>query len=172
MQLVLSILKHIEVVVSAALFKKLEVVALLDYLAVGKHDNVIGVLNGGKPVGYHKHRAYIHHFLKRILDKKLGFGIDICRCLIEDHNRGLMNYCSRKGKKLALTCGEVVSALTHLFVEAVFKLVYKVIRVYVLTSLDKLLVCNALVAKDDIGANSSREEEHVLKHLTEMAAKR
>ena len=94
-------------------------VALLLYLALGKKNDVIRVLNGGKAVGNNEHRSDIHHFFKRILNEKLGFGIYIRRRLVEYHNGRLMNYRSCKREKLALTCGEIVSALADLFVNAV-----------------------------------------------------
>ena len=68
LQLIFPELEHIEAVVSSLLLKKLEVVAHLDNLTVGKHDNVVRVLNGRKPVRYHKHSADVHHFFKRVLD--------------------------------------------------------------------------------------------------------
>ena len=45
-ELLFMILEHIKLIVSALLLKKLVVIALLDYLTVGKQDDIIGVLDG------------------------------------------------------------------------------------------------------------------------------
>ena len=95
-QLLLLELKHIEAVVSAALCKQLKVVALLDDLAVGENDYLIRVLDRGQTVCNDKHRTYRLDPLKRVLDKELGLGIDICSSLVKDDDRGLVNDGSGK----------------------------------------------------------------------------
>ena len=123
-------------------------------------------------MGNYEHSANVHHLFKRVLNKKLGFGIDICRCLVENHYRRLMHYGSGKGEKLTLALGEVISSLTNLLVKSCRELVYKVSCVDVIAGLHNLLVGYGLVAKDDIRTNRAREEEYVLEHLSEVTAKR
>ena len=76
-----------------------------------------------------------------------------------------MNYCSCKGQKLTLTCGEVITSLAHDLIKSVFELVYKRVRIDVLARLIDLLVANILKAKKYIASDSTREKEDILKLL-------
>ena len=81
-----------------------------------------------------------------------------------------MHYRSCKRKELTLACGEVVTSLSYLLVKSVGELVDEVVCVYVLAGLEDLLVGDGVITKNNIGTNRSGEEEHVLKHLTEVTA--
>ena len=169
-ELFLSELHFIEIVVRTSVFKQLCVIAFFDYFAVRKNDYLICVLNCGKSMRNHKHRSDIHHLFKRILNKKLGFRIYVCRRLVKYHNLGLVRYSSSEGKKLALTLREVIATLTHWLVKSRFKLVYEAICVNVFTGFPHEVVGNAFFTESDIRANIAREKKYVLKHLTEMTA--
>ena len=145
-------------------------VALFYYLAVRKHDYLIRVLNCGKTVSDNKHCADRLYLLKRILNEKLGLRVDIGGCLVKYNDGGLVNYRSRKGKKLSLSCGEVVAPLSDLFVKAARKLVYKVACVDVVAGFQHLLIGDGVISQNDVGANRTRKEEYILKHLSEVAA--
>ena len=169
-ELILLELQHIQTVISALLGEELKVITLLYDLAMRKYDDLIGVLNGRKAVSDDKHSAYRLYPLKRVLNKQLGLRINICSSLIKYDDRGLVNYRSGKGEELALACGEVVTPLAHLLVKSARKLIYKVVRVNVLTGSEDLIIRDGLVTKNDIGAYSTREEEYVLEHLAEVTA--
>lgn len=138
--------------------------------AVLNKEDLIGVPDGGKPVGDHEHGADAHHFFKRILNENFGFGVDIRGRLVEDHHRGTVNDGPGEGEKLPLSGGEVVPPLPHLFVKTALQLVYKAVGVDVAAGAQDLLIRDALLPEDDVAADGSRKEEYVLKHLPEMAA--
>ena len=160
----------VELIIFALLLEQLCVVALLDDLAVREHDDVVSVLDSRETVSDHKHSAYVHHLFKRILNKNLSLGVDVGSRLVKYHYRGLVDYRTRKREELTLTCREVVSSLSYYLVKTALKLVYKLVGVDVFAGLHYLGVVNSLKSEDDVGADSSREEKYVLKHLTEMAA--
>ena len=166
------ILEHIQIVIFALFLQKLEMCSLLHDLAVGKKNDLVGVLDGGQSVRYHQHGADIHHALKRFLNQLLGLGIDVGRRLIQNHDLGLVDNGSREGQKLTLTGGEVVASLANLLVKTARKLLHKLIGVHVTAGLHDRLVVHAFLAKKDVAADSAREKEHVLKHLTEVTAER
>ena len=171
-ELLLIVLQHIETVIFALLGEQLLMAAAFDYFSVGEEDDIVGVLNGGKSVGYHKERADIHQLFKRILNKHLGLGVDVSRCLIEDHDLGLVDDRSCKGDELSLTRREVVSALADLLVKSCRELVDDLVGVDVAASLHDLLVGHALLAEKNVASDRSREEENVLEHLSEVTAER
>ena len=172
LELLLIVLKHIETVISALLFEKLGVVALLDDLAVREVDDIIGVLNGREAVRNDQKRTDIHHLFKRILNKHLGLGVDVRGRFVEDHYLGLVHDGARKGDELTLTCGEVVSALADLLVKSRGELVDDLVCIDVAACLHYLVVGDVVLAEKDIALDRSREEKYVLKHLTEVTAER
>ena len=135
LELVLLELEHIEAVVSATVGKQLEVVALLDDLAVGEDDDLVCVLNGGQTVRDDKHRADGLDLLEGVLDEKLGLGIDVCGSLVENDDGGLVHNRSREGEELTLACGEVVTSLSYLLIKSVCEFVDKVVGVDVAAGL-------------------------------------
>ena len=147
-------------------------VALLDYLTVRENNDLVRVLNSGESVRYDKHSTDGLDLFKRVLDKELCLGIYVGGSLVKDNDGGLMHDGPREGKKLSLTRGEVITALAHFFVKAARKLIDKVVGVNVLTGLKHLLVGDRVIAEYDIGADSTREEEYILKHLTKVASER
>ena len=167
---VLVVLEHIKAIVSALFEQKLVMASLLDDLAVAHYDDIVGVLYGGKAMRHHQHCTRLHHLRKRILNEKLGFGVDICRRFVKNHYLRLMDYRARKRQKLTLTGGEVVSALSYFLVKSVVEPVYEFIGVDVAAGFVYFLVAHAVHAKKDIAAYRSGEQEHILKHLPEAAA--
>ena len=166
------VLKGIQLIVTTLFLKELVVVALLQNLALGEHDDVIRVLDGGQAVGYDEHGADVHHLFKGILNQKLRFRIDVGGGLVEDHDLGLMNDGAGEGEELALAGGEVVTPLPHDLVQAIFRLTDEGVGVYVAAGLHDLLIGDVLLPEDDVTADGSREQEYILQHLAEVAAER
>ena len=146
--------------------------ALLQNLAVGQHDDVVGVLDGGQPVGYDQHRADRAHLFQRILNQDLGLGVDVCRGFVQNHDTGLVQDRPRKAQQLPLPGREVVAALADLLVQTVVKLGDKLVGVHIAADPQDLLIRDALLPQDDVAADRTREKEHILQHLPEMAAQR
>ena len=104
-------------------------VPLLEDLAVGQHNNVVRVLDGGQPVRDDQHRADGPHLFQRILNQKLGLGVNIRRCFVKNHDAWLVDDRPRKAQQLALPGGEVVPALADLLVQTVVQLVNELVGV-------------------------------------------
>ena len=117
---------------------------------------------------YDQHRSDVLHLFHGILDQKLGFGVDVRRRLVKDHDRRLMDDGTRKRKKLALSGGEVVSSLPHRLVEAVIQLVDKLVSIHVMADVHDLLIGNPLLAENNVATDRSREQEDILQHLAEF----
>lgn len=134
--------------ISSAERKKFLVASPLDDLSVRKHENNIRMSYRGKPVCHDKHRADTAHFVKRILNEDLCFGVDIGGSFVKYHNSRLMHHGARKRKELSLSCGEIVSAFADFLVKTALQLVYKAVGVYVSASIPDFLVRYVIVAKD------------------------
>ena len=113
-------------------------VALFDNLAVRHNDYIVRVLYGGKSVRDYQHRADVHHFFKRVLNQKFGFGVDIGGRFVQNHYFRLMNYRSGKGEQLSLPGGQVVAAFADFFVKPLGQFVYKTVRIDVWNGIIKI----------------------------------
>ena len=141
---------------------------MLHDFSVGQYDNLIRMLDRRKTVRYDQHRSDVLHLFHGILDQKLGFGVDVCRRLVKDHDRRLMDDGTRKREKLALSGGEVVSSLPHRLVEAVIQLVDKLVSIHVMADVHDLLIGNPLLTENNVATDRSREQEDILQHLAEF----
>lgn len=142
--------------------------SMLHDFSVGQYDNLIRMLDRRKTVRYDQHRSDVLHLFHGILDQKLGFGVDVCRRLVKDHDRRLMDDGTRKREKLALSGGEVVSSLPHRLVEAVIQLVDKLVSIHVMADVHDLLIGNPLLTENNVATDRSREQEDILQHLAEF----
>src|SRR4051794_25551600 len=68
-------------------FEELGMSAALDNRAVVEHDYLIGVTDGGEPVGDRDRRPTLGQALERGLDRRLGLGVERARSLVEDEYR-------------------------------------------------------------------------------------
>lgn len=141
---------------------------MLHDFSVGQYDNLICMLDRRKTVRYDQHRSDVLHLFHGILDQKLGFGVDVRRRLVKDHDRRLMDDGTRKREKLALSGGEVVSSLPHRLVEAVIQLVDKLVSIHVMADVHDLFIGNPLLAENNVATDRSREQEDILQHLAEF----
>ena len=63
--------------VTALLVEQFLVGTLLNDLALRKQDDIVGVLNGGQPVGDHQHSADVLHLFQGVLNEHFRFGVDV-----------------------------------------------------------------------------------------------
>ena len=150
--------------------QQLLVGALLQNFTVGQHDDVVRMLDGGQPVGHNEHGAHGAHLFQRILNEQLRLGVDVGGSLVQDHHAGLMDDGAGKAEQLPLPSGEVVAALTHLFVQPVVQLVDELVGIDVAADLHDLAVGDTLFPQNDVGTDGTREQEHILQHLAEVPA--
>ena len=76
-----------------------------------------------------------------------------------------------KGKQLPLSRRKVVAALPHDLIKSALKPRNERIRIDIAAGIHHRLVVDAFVAERDIAADRAREQENILQHLPEMAAK-
>ena len=123
---------------------------LLDDLSLAQQDDIIRMLDGGKPVGDDQHSADILHLLQRILNEDLGLGVDIGGGFVQDHDGRLMQDGTGEAEQLPLTGGEVIAPLPDRLVQTLFQLADKGVGVDVLTGLPDFFVGNIFLAQHDI----------------------
>jgi len=164
------VLQGVQLIVPPMTGQQLLVAALLQNFAVGQHDDVVRVLDGGKAVGNDQHGANGAHFFQRILNQKLGFGINVGGCFVQNHHAGLVDDRAGKAEQLALTGGEVVAALAHFLIQAVVQLVDEVVSVDIAADLHDLFVRDVILPQDNVAADGAGKEENILQHLSKMAA--
>ena len=145
-ELLAAALEGVELIVAALCLEQRLVRALLEDLAVGEENDLIGAADRRQTVRDHEHGSDIHHPLERILDQNLGLGIDVGGRLVEDHDLRLMHDGAGKGEQLPLPCREVVAPLAHLLVESPRETVDEGIGVDVFAGRAHFVVGDRLVA--------------------------
>ena len=61
-------------------------------------DDLVGMLDGGKPVGDHQHRTDTLHLLQGLLYENFGLRINVGRCLIQYQYLRFMDDRTGKGQ--------------------------------------------------------------------------
>ena len=100
-QLLFVVLQGVELVVPPMPGQQLLVGALLQNFTVGQHDDVVRVLDGGQAVRHNEHRADGAHLFQRILNQHFGFGVNVGRGFVKNHDLRLVDQRPRKGNQLA-----------------------------------------------------------------------
>ena len=90
-------------------------VPFFNQLAFVHDDDLIDVLNRRQAVRDNERRADGHDFFQTLLNDLFGFGVNVCRCFIQDDRIGLMCQGARKAEQLSLTLGIVDTAFDHVF---------------------------------------------------------
>jgi hypothetical protein len=67
-----------------------------------KHHNLMGMDNGGNPMGNNLARAVRQVFLQGGLDARLGFGVQGAGAVIEQENGRVHDKCAGQGQALPL----------------------------------------------------------------------
>ena len=87
-----------------------------------EHDDLVGVADGGEPVGDHQHRPLPHEPLDRLLHQPLRLGIERAGRFVEDEDRRIAKQGPGDGDPLALPAGEPGAPLAEQGVEPVGQL--------------------------------------------------
>ena len=74
--------------------------------AVAKHDDDIGVADGGEPVRDDEAGAALHQFLERLLHEPFAFGVERAGRLVEDQDGRVLEQRAGDGDALALAAGD------------------------------------------------------------------
>ena len=144
--------------------------ALLHDDAPVQQDDVVTVLDGTQAVGHDEHGADVLHLFQRILDKQLRFRVDIGGGFVQNHHGGFVNNGAGKAQKLPLSGGEVVAPLPDHLVQALLQTADEFVCIHIPAGIPDHLVRDVLRPQEDVAANISGKEEHILEHLAEMAA--
>ena len=92
--------------------KKLRLRAGRFDLALIDNNDLIGVRNGGQPVGNDQQRLAPHQPSQCRLDDRLVFRVCIGRCLVENDDRRVLQHGTGNGDALPLTAGQVTAGCT------------------------------------------------------------
>ena len=147
-QLLLVELQCVELEVPPLFRQQLLVGALFHDLPVGEHDDPVGVLDGGQPVGHDEHGADGAHFLQGVLNQQLRLGVDVGGGLVQNHHGGLVEDGAHKAEQLPLSGGEIGSPLPDLLVQPLVQAADEGVGVDVLAGFPDLLVGEALLPED------------------------
>ena len=121
-------LQLIELIVVTPVFQQLLMVAPFDDLAVLQDDDLVSMLNGGKTVCDHQHRANRLHLFQRTLYQHFRFRIDIGRRLIEYEDLRLVDHRSCERQELPLTLREVLAVVFQHSVVPIRQSADKIVR--------------------------------------------
>ena len=84
----------------------------LDDAAAVKHQDQVGIGNGGETVGDDEGRAALAYAIHRALDSRFGFDVQRTGRFIEDQDRCVLEDCPGDGDALALAARKRSTALT------------------------------------------------------------
>src|SRR5437867_2577742 len=163
-------LQGVEPVINTVEGQQLLVPPDLDDLAIFDHNNEIGTGDRGEAVGNHENRPSGRDLRKRLLDKALGFGIQVRGCLIENQDSWIAKECTGDGNALALPAGKLYAAFPHRREITFGKLQDKLVGHRGARRLEHLFVTRLRTRISDIVANRSREQERLLRHDGDLPA--
>ena len=113
----LNVLQLVEPFIVAVAFQQRLVRALFDDAPFVQHNDTVDIADGREAVGDDNGGTPAHQLFERVLNQRLGFGIDAAGGLIQDQqNLRIEGDGARKGEQLALARREARPALQHWFV--------------------------------------------------------
>ena len=139
---------------------------------MGQQNNVVRVLDGAQAMCHDQHGADVLHLLQRVLNEDLCLRIDVGGGLVQNHDGGLMQDGPGEAQQLPLSGGEVIALLPDSLVQAAVQLFDEAFGVDIPAGLPDVLVRYIIGPQNNVAADVSREQEHILKHLAEMTAQR
>ena len=146
------------------------VAAMLNELTALENEDAVGVADGGEAVSDDDGCAADSDLFERALDEGLGLVVDRGGGLVEDQDGRVFENGARNGDALALSAGELLSALADDGVVAVRQGHDEVVRFGDLGGLDNLLVGGVEGAIGDVLADGAVEEIDVLADKADGAA--
>ena len=104
-------LRHVELVVGAAVREELSMAACLDDVPVVDDDDGVAVLDGAEAVGDHEHGASRGDLREVLHDDVLALVVERARGFVEDEDARIEDEGARDGDALPLAAGEEAAAL-------------------------------------------------------------
>ena len=145
--------------------KQLLMGAPLDDAAILHHQDLIGVLDGGQPVGDDQQRLAPHQPCQCRLDDRLVFRVCIGRCLVENDDRRVLQHGTGNGDTLPLTAGEVAAGSTADRLIAVLQPHYELVAAAFLRGVNDLRIGRTLSAHADVVYNRKVKKAIILRHI-------
>ena len=108
--------------IRAVRFEQALVRALLDDFAMVDDQNHVGLTDGRKPVRNDERGCALHQRVRRLLNQHFGFRVHGAGGLVEHENLRLGDHRAGEGNELFFARGELVAALAHVRVIALFEL--------------------------------------------------
>src|SRR6266446_3177587 len=111
----------VELRVMTTLLHQSIVIALFHNSATVKHDDAVGMAEGGEAVRDQDGGAILQHQVKSFLNVCLGQWINAGRCLVQNDDRWVLQEHTRKGDKLALSQRERSTGFAYERVQALWQ---------------------------------------------------
>ena len=106
-------LRAVQPSVESAGFQQIGVVALLHQPSFVEHQDAVGGPDGGEAVGDHQRGAPFHDPFQGLVDKGLGFGVEMGGGLVEDEYLRVFQDHPGQGDPLLLAARQSVAPLPH-----------------------------------------------------------
>ena len=139
--------------------------ALLPEAALVHDHDLVGMLDGGKPMGHHNGGTACHQPVHGILDQGLGLCVDIGSGLVHDQNGRVIGQGPGEGEKLPLSGGQGGATLRHSFLVAVFQITDELVRIDEFRGFHDFRFGDVLISQPDIALDVAGEQEYILLHL-------
>ena len=128
------------------------------------NQDLVGVLDCGKPVGNHNNRSALGKLLKGGLDLHFGHVVQSAGGFVKNEYGRIFKEHTGDGDSLLLTARKVDTPFAHYGIIALFQGHYVIVNVGFFRRVDDFVVACVKVAVGDVVANGAREQKHVLCH--------
>ena len=163
--------------IEAVAAQKIGMCALLGDAALIEHDQPIEPRDGREPMRNGDDGLLLDQGRERVLDRRLDFGIERRRCLVEHQDRRVFQNHAGNGNALTLAPGEFYAALAdmRLIAASPFMILLReneVVGLRAAGGFDDLGFARLGPAVSDVVADRAVQKRRVLRHDSDVAAKR
>jgi len=144
----------------------------LDDRASIQHDNPIGPLDRGQPMGDDYGSSVPHQVTQRQLHEALGLVIQRRRGFIEDEQRGIAENGAGNRQSLTLTAGKFNPLFTYQRLISLWESLDKIVRIGQPRGLHNLFLCGLLSSECDVIADRVVEQHDILRDNSDVRTER
>ena len=135
-----------------------------------ENEDLVGVVDGGKPVGDDKARAVFHEVVERLLDQALGGGVHARGRLVENQDRRVFQEGAGDREALLLADAEFHPALAELRVETLGETPDEILGVRSAEGLPHFLLGGFGLADAEVLGSGAVEKKTLLRHDGDVVA--